>query len=407
MNKIRNSTYFIFSCVVSLILFIPNLIKSTIGSDWDSYALIGTFYNYDLVGLYTPSRPPGFPIYELIIGIIFKVLRKGSLLSPEQGLLIFQFFLVIILNFIVYRFINKSDQKNYLFYLLIVFSPMYLISGGSVIDYFLGAIFGFLAIYMVLHKYSSNYIYAYLAVLLSLSIGIRLSNAIFLIAILLYITIYKKNYTLSIYTAVLTMLLSCFIYLPFYANLYSFYTVNNIYNSPSEMICLLNLTNTDHTFIDRLGRFVLKQINFFGVIGFVLFLMLIKNARTKITENNFIFFIIFILFQFSFLRLPTEEGHLLPAFISLLLVFSNMKNFNSKILIATLTFTFLSNFVDFKFYSVNSIDSASDISLNASVTKGFFIEDYELRNNIALEKEFHYKNSQSTLFDAWKNGCPN
>jgi len=407
MNKIRNSTYFIFSCVVSLILFIPNIIKSTIGSDWDSYALIGTFYNYDLVGLYTPSRPPGFPIYELIIGIIFKVLRKGSLLSPEQGLLIFQFFLVIILNFIVYRFINKSDQKNYLFYLLIVFSPMYLISGGSVIDYFLGAIFGFLAIYMVLHKYSSNYIYAYLAVLLSLSIGIRLSNAIFLVAILLYITIYKKNYTLSIYTAVLTMLLSCFIYLPFYANLYSFYTVNNIYNSPSEMICLLNLTNTDHTFIDRLGRFVLKQINFFGVIGFVLFLMLIKNARTKITENNFIFFIIFILFQFSFLRLPTEEGHLLPAFISLLLVFSNMKNFNSKILIATLTFTFLSNFVDFKFYSVNSIDSASDISLNASVTKGFFIEDYELRNNIALEKEFHYKNSQSTLFDAWKNGCPN
>ena len=407
MNKIRNSTYFIFSCVVSLILFIPNLIKSTIGSDWDSYALIGTFYNYDLVGLYTPSRPPGFPIYELIIGIIFKVLRKGSLLSPEQGLLIFQFFLVIILNFIVYRFINKSDQKNYLFYLLIVFSPMYLISGGSVIDYFLGAIFGFLAIYMVLHKYSSNYIYAYLAVLLSLSIGIRLSNAIFLIAILLYITIYKKNYTLSIYTAVLTMLLSCFIYLPFYANLYSFYTVNNIYNSPSEMICLLNLTNTDHTFIDRLGRFVLKQINFFGVIGFVLFLMLIKNARTKITENNIIFFIIFILFQFSFLRLPTEEGHLLPAFISVLLIFSNMKNFNSKILIATLTFTFLSNFVDFKFYSVNSIDSASDISLNASVTKGFFIEDYELRNNIALEKEFHYKNSQSTLFDAWKNGCPN
>ena len=260
---------------------------------------------------------------------------------------------------------------------------------------------------MVLHKYNSSYIYAYLAVLLSLSIGIRLSNAIFLIAILLYITIYKKNYTLSIYTAVLTMLLSCFIYLPFYANLFSFYTINNIYNSPSEMICLLNLTNTDHSLIDRIGRFVLKQINFFGAIGFVLFLLLIKNARTKISENNFIFFIIFILFQFSFLRLPTEEGHLLPAFISLLLVFSNMKNFNSKILIATLTFTFLSNFVDFKFYSVNSIDSASDITLNASVTKGFFIEDYELRNNIALEKEFHYKNSQSTLFDAWKNGCPN
>ena len=407
MNKIRNSTYFIFSCVVSLILFIPNLIKSTIGSDWDSYALIGTFYNYDLVGLYIPSRPPGFPVYELIVGIIFKGLRNGSLISPEQGLLIFQFFLVITLNFIIYSFINKSDEQNYLFYLLIVFSPIYLISGVSVIDYFLGAIFGFGAIYMVMNKFSSKYICFYLAVLLSLSIGIRLSNAIFLTAIFLYITIYKKNYKLSIYTAVLTIVLSCFIYLPFYANLYSFYTLNTVYNSPSEMICLLNLTNTDHTFIDRIGRFVLKQINFFGSIGFVFFLILIKNVRTKITENNFIFSIVFILFQFSFLRLPTEEGHLLPAFISLLLLLSSMKNFNSKILIATLTFTFLSSFVDFKFYSVNSIDSASEISLKANVTKGFFIEDYELRNSKALEKEFHYKNSQSTLLDAWKDGCPN
>ena len=407
MNKIRNSTYFIFSCVVSLFFFIPNLIKSTIGSDWDSYALVGTFYNYDSIGLYTPSRPPGFPIYELIVGIIFKGLKNGSLLSPERGLLIFQFFLVIALNFIIFSFIKKSDEKNYLFYLLIVFSPMYLISGGSVIDYFLGAIFGFLAIYLVLHKYNSSYIFAYIAVLLSISIGIRLSNAIFLVAILLYITIYKKNYKLGIYTTTLTMVLSCFIYLPFYTNLFSFYTVNNIYNSPSEMICLLNLTNTDHALIDRIGRFVLKQINFFGTVGFIFFLLLIKNTRTKITENSFIFFITFILFQFSFLRLPTEEGHLLPAFISLLLVFSNVKNFNSKILIASLTFTFLSSFIDLKFYTVNNIDSASDISLNVSVTKGFFIEDYELRNSRALDKEFHYKNSQSTLLDAWKNGCPN
>ena len=74
MNKIRNSTYFIFSCVVSLILFIPNLIKSTIGSDWDSYALIGTVYNYDLVGLYTPLDLQVFQ-YELIVGIIFKGLK--------------------------------------------------------------------------------------------------------------------------------------------------------------------------------------------------------------------------------------------------------------------------------------------------------------------------------------------
>jgi len=30
-----------------------------------------------------------------------------------------------------------------------------------------------------------------------------------------------------------------------------------------------------------------------------------------------------------------------------------------------------------------------------------------LRNEIAEDKSFHYKNSQITLYDAWSKGCPN
>jgi len=42
-----------------------------------------------------------------------------------------------------------------------------------------------------------------------------------------------------------------------------------------------------------------------------------------------------------------------------------------------------------------------------TVAEGFFVEDYKLRNLRGVDKEFNYSNSQSTLFDAWKNGCPN
>ena len=85
-------------------------------------------------------------------------------------------------------------------------------------------------------------------------------------------------------------------------------------------------------------------------------------------------------FQLSFLRLPTEEGHLIPAFIALMIMLNQLSQYNLKILIAAVIFTFLSNFIDIKFYEVDQVDSASEITLNLSVEEGFFVEDYKLRN---------------------------
>ena len=42
-----------------------------------------------------------------------------------------------------------------------------------------------------------------------------------------------------------------------------------------------------------------------------------------------------------------------------------------------------------------------------NIEQGVFINDLRSRNKIALEKDFHYENSQYTLFEAWKSGCPN
>ena len=63
----------------------------------------------------------------------------------------------------------------------------------------------------------------------------------------------------------------------------------------------------------------------------------------------------------------------------------------------------LSNFYDLKFYQVDKIDSASSINLLLDFKEGFLIEDFNLRNNIASNKEFHYSNSQVTLYEAWSN----
>ena len=92
---------------------------------------------------------------------------------------------------------------------------------------------------------------------------------------------------------------------------------------------------------------------------------------------------LFLLFEFSFLELPTEEGHLIPAFIAFMFLISKSKN---KVLIVVLISVMLSNFYDLKFYEVDKIDSASTINLSLNIKEGFLIEDYNLRNTIALEK---------------------
>ena len=298
-------------------------------------------------------------------------------------------------------------RKKYLVFLLIVLSPIYLISGLSVIDYILGSLFGFLGVYIFLYQKKLKYSSYLISFLLAISVGIRLSNLIFLIAILFLLVFKDKNISDAFKVFTVTIFLAATLYFPFYNNLFSFYIDEGIYDSALDMSCIINLTNTNHDLIGRLGRFFLKQINFLGTMGFLFFLWLIKDVKVKINNHNLIFFLIFILFQISFLRLPTEEGHMIPSFIALLLFLSTLNKVNKKILLLVIVFTFLSNFVDIKFYEVDKVDSASEIALNLTIEDGFFIEDLNSRNEKGGNKKFNYRNAQFTIFEAWKNGCPN
>lgn len=87
-----------------------------------------------------------------------------------------------------------------------------------------------------------------------------------------------------------------------------------------------------------------------------------------------------------------------------MIIINKSKN---KIISFLLLCVFLSNFVDLKFYEVDKINSATEIYFSFDVDEGLFIEDYRLRNEIAEDKSFHYKNSQITLYNAWSKGCPN
>jgi hypothetical protein len=403
MTNQKSKIYFYFSSILTLLFFLPVFYNSNIGSDWDSYALIGTYENFIKNGIYIPSRPPGFPIYELLIGLCI-VIGERLGLNFEHVVLLFQFSLLISFNFLIYCFFKKTENSNWIIYLIISVSPIYLISGLSAIDYIFGSLFGFLAIFLAMYSYEQKYSKFFIVFSLALSVSARLSNLIFLLVVILYIYTKKKDLKQSIVLMFSSLVITSLIYAIFYNNLFSFYVFTDVYSNWSDMFCVINLTNTDHNLINRLGRFVLKQIPFLGGIGFLIFASIFHRLKFDIKGNNFYLFLIFLFFELSFLRLPTEEGHLIPAFIAFMLIINKSKN---KIISILLLCVFLSNFVDLKFYEVDKINSASEIYFSFDVDEGLFIEDYRLRNEIAEDKSFHYKNSQITLYNAWSKGCPN
>ena len=396
MINVNKSSFYILTFIQTL-FFLPFFLQSNIGSDWDAYSLIGTYLIFEESGQYFPSRPPGFPVYELLVGLI----SKFSFLGIEKSLLLLQYIIMILLNYLIFLFFQKRKDSNILIFIIILFSPIYLISSFTVIDYAFGALFGFLSIFIA--QYGSKRYRLLIPLFLAISIGARLSNIIFLIAVL--ISLYQKNIKLTrlFNTLFYTVFLCVIFYAPTHLKLFQY--LKNLGYKTSELLCIFNLTNIDHNLYDRLGRFVLKQINYMGFIAFVIFLITIIISKKQIQKKHYPLLIVFLLFELSFLRLPTEEGHLLPAFIAFMLIIKDFK-FHNKLLNLTILFLVISSFLDLKFYTIDVIDSASTAELGFYLNKGYLIEEYELREQV-VNKNYHYENSKLTLLEAWSNGCPN
>ena len=400
--KYKNSV--LLTSIVHTLLFIPFYLSGFIGADWDSYALIGSAKIFIEQGIYIPSRPPGFPLSELLTLSVINVSEIFNI-HFEKVLLVIQYLFLLLSNILLSKLFKINNQKINFYYLIVMFSPIYIISGFTVIDYMAGLVFGYMGVY-IFNKHKSANSIVLISFLFSISIGFRLSNIIFLISLVIYIIFIKKEAVLGFKIIFLTSLLSSIIYGVAYWSLWST-SLKIIYgNNLSELVCIFNLTNTDHTLLSRLGRFVIKQTNYLSVLGSILFIINIPKLKFIKLSENIVFFLIFIFFQLSFVRLPTEEGHMLPAFIALFLIISNSNiDFSFKKLILILTF--ISNFLNLNFYVVDEVDSANSILFTSDIRSGLLIEDYEIRAEKGKNKLYHYQNSVDTLNIAWKNGCPN
>ena len=59
MKKVTEINFLALSIVVTSLFFIPVFFKANVGSDWDSYAVIGTYFNFIDSGIYYKHTTPG------------------------------------------------------------------------------------------------------------------------------------------------------------------------------------------------------------------------------------------------------------------------------------------------------------------------------------------------------------
>jgi len=380
IQDIKQNTDLQINLLLQVILFIPILVTSSIGSDWDSYAVLASGKIYITEGLYIPSRPPGFPIYEILIGALYVISIEFVLLT--------NFILNILFLLFVYSKLSKTTISKIIFHTIFL-SSVYLVASFSIIDYILGAFFGFLAI-----EYLKNDRYLLASISIFISCGIRLSNLIFLIAMLYFCLMNKKE--LKVYLLfIFSLFLTAAIYLPSY--------------QIGGGLCFLNLTNIDHNGIDRVGRFVYKQLQIFGIIGSMLFLYSLFTNKTKFRDfnvNDKTYLIIIILFELSFLRLPTEKGHLLPALFCL--VFLSDKLFSKSLVVyCLLIFTLFSNFLTIEFLTPDTPNHATTANLNITITQGYYLQDFEQRLLKMENFDNYLQVGINNIKSDWSNGGPN
>ena len=85
-----------------LLGFLPFLYYGFISSDWDSYASFASGNLLITNNIYIPSRPPGFPLYELLLAPL-------SLFDTRIALII-HFFFGILLFLLIEKSIEKSHK---------------------------------------------------------------------------------------------------------------------------------------------------------------------------------------------------------------------------------------------------------------------------------------------------------
>ncbi len=353
-----------YYCFLIFILYFP-LIFIGYGADIDTYGMLYYGKQFFETGEYTISRPPGYIIYELWLGLIH-YLGGGFITSNFFNLL---FSIVIIKQcFNCLNRFNVPQQIQLIVVSILALNPYFIISGTTSMDYQLGLMFFALGA-----NFFQRRIYFRSSFLFMLSIGVRLQYIFTVFPFALYIFLLKvlNKQWLKTLGIALIFLLSIVFYIPSYIQ----------YN---HTFGFLVAYVPDWNLFEVLARFIYKNVLLFGLVPFLaissILVIYFKKIRIVLPilfhQQVFPFVFASIFSQIVYFVYPVEVSYLL-SFLYLFTIILGLLlcKVQIKILPIIPILIFISGIIKVDFLKPDKINDAQNATFGLYIEEGILIKN--------------------------------
>jgi hypothetical protein len=342
------------------ILYLPFIFFGP-GSDADSLRVLNSGATLLWHHRYVASRPPGSFPYEALTGILYPFggTVATNLATVAMSIALLASFLKVCEHFEV--------PHRLLLGATIAIHPIYWASSTSTID-FIWALGCFFIGFNLLLKTRR----AAAAAMLGLAVGIRLSSVL-LVAPLLVWELAKKPRDFRVWltaTAATAIGMAC--YIPAFLH-------------AGNSMSFLTYYAGDWSVAEYIGRFIYKNIYFWGLPAAVFFIvispMMVRGLlRADRKYSGLIIFsaTIMIALEALFLKLPVQRAYLLPMLPFVLILFAIAFR-DRRMLIAMVMLIFSFDLVNLNLAQPDVPDRATHVTIGLFVEPGYLLNDAAAR----------------------------
>ena len=298
MNYIRSNPIYSVALLVFVLVAITRLpfISNGFGGDPDAWRVWQAAENFAATWHYSPSRPPGYPLPEMTLGLLVKL----GMARPEYlvGLTSILSGIAAALFYTLSK--SLSDRGALTATFALAFTPTYFVASLNLMDYMWGlcAFLGSCLCMLRKHPYFS-------AALLGLAVACRATYAFCVIPLVLMLswgnTPNRSTVIMAAKYCATSGLIGALFYLPLVSEL-----GERLIKIPPSAIDVSRIVKNV-----TVGAFGIGGVFAVAMVGFVILLK--RNIKSK--KPLILSIPLALIYGVLFLRLPDESAYLLPAIV--------------------------------------------------------------------------------------------
>jgi hypothetical protein len=352
----------LLGCVACL--YAP-LIFAGPGSDPDSMRELRSGLTLLWHHRYVMSRPPGYFPYEALCGLLYQLGGSvaDNLATIAMSIALLDSFLRVCEHFEV--------PNRHLLAVTMAIHPVYWAASTSTID-FIWALGGFFVGFRLLLK--RRYFGA--PAMLGLAVGIRLSSVLLAGPLLVWELIERPRDAKVWLAAALATAIGAALYLPEFI-------------ASGSSLRFLTYYIGAWTFAGHLGRFIYKNVYFWGLPATLLLIavppmMRVSAECARLSVRLLVLSLsIVVLFEALFLKIPVQRAYLLPMlpFVLILLGFALRERVRMMLAITIAVGSY--NFINLNLARADVPDHAIRARLGFFVERGYLLNDVGARLDLA------------------------